>query len=479
MSNDMIDIIINKQEKYKYGFTSDISSYSLDPGINKNIIKEISKRKKEPEFLLQWRLKAYEYWKNMKEPTWGNLSYKPINYNDIIYYSEPKIQKHNSLKEIDPKILEVYDKLGISLNEQKRLSGVAVDAIFDSVSVATTFKEELLEYGIIFCSFSEAVKKYPILIQKYLGSVVSYKDNFFASLNSAIFSDGSFCYIPKNTKCPLDLSTYFRINAMLTGQFERTLIIAEKNSYVNYLEGCTAPIRNENQLHAAVVEIIALENATINYSTVQNWYPGDKYGNGGIYNFVTKRGICKQKKSKITWTQIEVGSSITWKYPSVILKGDKSSGEFHSISVTKNKQQADTGTKMIHIGKNTKSTIIAKSIVTGESKNTYRGIVKINKQSNYSNNYTQCDSLLLSNKCISNTFPKIESHNHFSTIQHEATTNKINEEQLFYCMQRGLKKEHAITIIANGFCKTIFKKLPSEFAIESQKLLDITLENNI
>ena len=469
-----IEQILNK--KYKPGFITDIESETITKGINEEIIKIISNKKKEPNFMLEWRIKAFKFWKKIKEPKWGKIKYKPIDYQNIIYYSKPKIKnKLKNLNEIDPEILKTYKKLGIPIEEQKKLSGIAVDAIFDSVSITTTFKKQLEKLGIIFCSFSEAIIKYPKIIKKYLGTVVSIKDNFFASLNSAVFSDGSFCYIPKNTKCPVELSTYFRINNGKIGQFERTLIVADKNSYVSYLEGCTAPMRDENQLHAAVVEIIALDNAEVKYSTVQNWYPGDKNGKGGIYNFVTKRGYCKGNNSKISWTQVETGSAITWKYPSVILKGNNSIGEFYSIALTNNYQQADTGTKMIHIGEKTKSTIISKGISSKFGQNTYRGMVKINSKSKESKNYTQCDSLMLGENAGAHTFPIIQSKNKNSKVEHEATTKKIDEEQLFYCYQRGMSKEDSISMIINGFCKQIFKKLPVEFIIEAQKLIEISI----
>jgi len=470
--------VINK--KYTAGFHTDIVSEKISPGINEDIIRLISEKKNEPKFLLDFRLKAYSKWKCMFEPKWSNLVYDKINYNDIIYHASPKIKKNiKSLDELDPVLLETYNRLGIPLTEQKRIAGIAVDAIFDSVSVITTFKEELQKYGIIFCSLSEAVHLVPDLIEKYIGSVVSYSDNFFASLNSAVFSDGSFCYIPKGVSCPMDLSTYFRINTAGIGQFERTLIIADKDSSVTYLEGCTAPMRDENQLHAAVVEIIALDNAKVKYSTVQNWYPGNESGKGGIYNFVTKRGICLGDYSSIIWNQIEVGSSITWKYPSVILKGDHSVGKFYSIAVTNNYQQADTGTKMIHVGKNTKSVIISKGISAGNSKNTYRGIVSVLPKSSGSRNYTRCDSLLFGNRSSAFTFPIIKSKNSSVNIEHEAVTSKISEEQMFYCQQRGIDEESAVCIIVNGFCKQVISELPMEFLLEAQRLLDISLEGAI
>jgi len=469
---------INKT--YLPGFYTDITADNILPGINEDTVKLISKKKNEPNFLLKFRLNAYNKWRSMTEPRWCNSTYKKINYNDIIYYSSPKIKKNiKSLDEVDPVILDTYNKLGIPLSEQKRIAGVAIDAVFDSVSVITTFKEDLQKYGIIFCSFSEAVEIVPDLVEKYLGSVVSYSDNFFASLNSAVFSDGSFCYIPKGVECPMDLSTYFRINASGTGQFERTLIIADANSSVTYLEGCTAPMRDENQLHAAVVEIIALDNAKVKYSTVQNWYPGNEHGKGGIYNFVTKRGICRGKNSKIIWNQVEVGSSVTWKYPSVILKGDNSIGEFYSIAVTNNFQQADTGTKMIHVGKNTKSVIISKGVSINRSKNTYRGIISILPKAIFSRNYSQCDSLLFGNRSSAYTYPIIKAKNSYTNIEHEAVTSKINEEQLFYCQQRGINEENAICVIVNGFCKQVISELPMEFLLEAQRLLDISLEGAI
>ena len=466
---------------YKYGFATNIESDDAPRGLNEDIIRLISSKKNEPDFLLKWRLKAYQAWKKMTEPKWSKVYYPPIDYQDIIYYSAPKRKndKLNSLDEVDKSILETYDKLGIPLEEQKRLSGVAIDAVFDSVSVATTFKDTLKKEGIIFCSFSEAVKDHPDLIQKYLGTVVPYTDNFFASLNSAVFSDGSFCYIPKGVRCPLELSTYFRINNPDTGQFERTLLIADEKSYVSYLEGCTAPIRDKNQLHAAVVELIAHEKSSIKYATVQNWYAGDKKGKGGIYNFVTKRGKCQGNHSKISWTQVETGSSITWKYPSVILKGHESVGEFYSVALTNNAQQADTGTKMIHLGNNTKSTIISKGISAGNANNTYRGLVKVQPNAQGAKNYTQCDSLLIGNKCQAHTFPYIEVKNKTSNIEHEATTSKISEDQLFYCLQRGIKNENAVSMIINGFCRDIFNQLPMEFAVEANKLLEVSLEGAV
>ena len=479
MSKVQKEILDITSADYKYGFTTDIKEERISKGLNKNTVIKISNIKKEPKWLLDWRLKAFERWTKMSEPKWSNLKYPKIDFQDICYYSAPKKKKLKSLDEVDPELLKTYDKLGIPLDEQKMLSGVAVDAVFDSVSVATTFKETLKKAGVIFCSFSEAVKDYPNLVKKYLGTVVSRTDNYYAALNAAVFSDGSFVYIPKNTRCPMELSTYFRINAANTGQFERTLIIAEDNSYVSYLEGCTAPMRDENQLHAAVVELIALGNAEIKYSTVQNWYPGDKNGKGGIYNFVTKRGLCKGENSKISWTQIETGSSHTWKYPSCILKGDNSIGEFYSVALSNNYQQADTGTKMLHIGNNTKSTIISKGISAGHGKQTYRGEVKILKNSKNSRNFTQCDSILIGDKCEAHTFPYIDVKNNSSQIEHEASTSKIGEDQLFYCNQRGVSTEDAISLIVNGFCKDVFKELPMEFAVEAQKLMEVSLEGAI
>jgi Fe-S cluster assembly protein SufB len=474
-----IQELANKE--YKYGFVTDIESEVIPRGLNEEIIRTISAKKNEPQFMLEWRLKAFRHWLTMKEPTWANVHYPAIDYQNIIYYSAPKSKKEGpkSLSEIDPELLSMYEKLGISLQEQERLSGVAVDAVFDSVSVATTFRSKLAELGIIFCSFSEAVQEHPELVKKYLGSVVPYTDNFFATLNSAVFSDGSFCYIPKGVRCPMELSTYFRINAKDTGQFERTLIIAEEGSYVSYLEGCTAPMRDENQLHAAVVELIALDSAQIKYSTVQNWYPGDKQGKGGIYNFVTKRGKCVGVNSKISWTQVETGSAITWKYPSCILQGDNSVGEFYSVALTNHYQQADTGTKMIHIGKNTRSTIVSKGISAGHGQNTYRGAVKIMKGATGARNYSQCDSLLLGDKCGAHTFPYIEVKNSTAQMEHEASTSKIGEDQIFYCKQRGLSAEDAVSMIVNGFCKEVFRELPMEFAVEAQKLLGVSLEGSV
>jgi len=471
-------------KEYKWGFITQIDEDRLPKGLSEDIVRLISAKKNEPEFMLEWRLKAFRYWASLEaehaEPKWANIKYPPINYQDMVYYSAPKKKPTlTSLDEVDPEILRTYEKLGIPLLEQQRLAGVAVDAVFDSVSVATTFKQKLSEVGVIFCSFSEAVQNHPDLVKKYLGSVVPYTDNFFAALNAAVFSDGSFVYVPKGVRCPMELSTYFRINAAETGQFERTLIVAEEGASVSYLEGCTAPIRDENQLHAAVVELVALDNATIKYSTVQNWYPGDKEGKGGIYNFVTKRGKCLGKNSKISWTQVETGSAITWKYPSCILQGDNSVGEFYSVALTNNRQQADTGTKMIHIGKNTKSTIVSKGISAGLGQNTYRGMVKILKGATGARNYTQCDSLLIGDKCGAHTFPYIEVKNASARMEHEASTSKIGEDQIFYLQQRGISKEEAVAMIINGFCKTVFRELPMEFAVEAQKLLSISLEGSV
>jgi Fe-S cluster assembly protein SufB len=474
---------LTKQE-YKWGFVTSVEEDRLPPGLNEDVIRALVAKKGEPDFMLEWRLKAYRHWASLQakdaEPKWANVHYAPIDYQAISYYAAPKAKKElKSLDEVDPEILDTYAKLGIPLHEQKLLAGVAVDAVFDSVSVATTFKAKLAEAGVIFCSFSEAVKNHPDLVKKYLGSVVPYTDNFFAALNSAVFSDGSFCYVPKGVRCPMELSTYFRINAQNTGQFERTLIIADEGAYVSYLEGCTAPVRDENQLHAAVVELIAHDNATIKYSTVQNWYPGDKEGKGGIYNFVTKRGKCLGKNSKISWTQVETGSAITWKYPSCILQGDNSVGEFYSVALTNNYQQADTGTKMIHIGKNTRSTIVSKGISAGHGQNTYRGGVKILKGARGARNYTQCDSLLIGDKCGAHTFPYIEVRNASARMEHEASTSKIGEDQIFYLQQRGISKEEAVSMIINGFCKAVFRELPMEFAVEAQKLLSISLEGSV
>ena len=472
---------IDKLKEYKYGFTTDIENIQSPKGLSESTIRFISKAKNEPEWMLDWRLKAYNRLNKIKEPNWQKPKYPKINYQDLYYYSAPKSTKSNSkkLEDLDPKILDTYKKLGIPLDEQKRLNGIAVDAVFDSVSVATTFKEKLNDVGVIFCSISEAIQKHPDLIKKYLGSVIPITDHFFATLNSAVFTDGSFVYVPEGVKCPMELSTYFRINASQTGQFERTLIIADKNSYVSYLEGCTAPMRDENQLHAANVELVALEGAEIKYSTVQNWYPGDEDGKGGIYNFVTKRGLCKGDNSKISWTQVETGSAITWKYPSCILKGDNSVGEFYSIAITNNHQKADTGTKMIHIGKNTKSKIISKGISAGFADNTYRGLVDIFPKAKNAQNFTQCDSLLMGNKCGAHTIPYIKNRNSDSNIAHEATTSKISEDQLFYCQQRGLNSEEAVSLIVNGFCKEVLQQLPMEFAVEAQKLVGISLEGSV
>ena len=467
-------------KNYEFGFTTEIESETIPPGINEDVIRVISSKKNEPEFLLNWRLKAFAYWKTLKTPDWSQLNIKPIDYQSISYFSQPKQSNApKSLDEVDPKLLETYEKLGIPLHERAQLAGVAVDAVFDSVSVVTTFKDKLAEAGVIFCSFSEAVQDHPQLIKKYLGKVVPYRDNFFAALNAAVFSDGTFVYIPKGVRCPMELSTYFRINEAKTGQFERTLIIADEDSYVSYLEGCTAPMRDENQLHAAVVELITLNNAEIKYSTVQNWYPGDEQGKGGIYNFVTKRGDCRGNNSKISWTQIETGSAITWKYPSCILRGDNSQGEFHSIALTNNLQQADTGTKMIHLGKNTKSKIISKGISAKKSQNTYRGLVSMAKGASDSRNYTQCDSLLIGNKSGAHTFPSINVKNSTSVLEHEATTSKISDEQLFYCQQRGIDEEDAIGLIVSGFCKEVLRELPMEFAVEARALLQVNLEGAI
>jgi Fe-S cluster assembly protein SufB len=475
---DALDTVVT--QPYKYGFVTDVDYEEFPRGLNEDIIRMLSAKKGEPEFMLDFRLKAYRAWLKMEEPTWPNVEYPPIDYQDIIYYSVPKkVPKLDSLDQVDPKILETYEKLGIPLSEQKMLANVAVDAVFDSVSVATTYRAKLAEVGVIFCSISEAVKEYPDLIKKYLGSVVPVTDNYFSALNSAVFTDGSFCYIPKGVACPMELSTYFRINNQDSGQFERTLIVAEEGSAVSYLEGCTAPMFSKNQLHAAVVEILALDNATVKYSTVQNWYSGDEKGVGGIFNFVTKRGLCKGNNSKISWTQVETGSAITWKYPSVILQGDNSIGEFYSVAVTNNRMQADTGTKMIHIGKNTRSTIISKGISAGESNNSYRGLVKIGKKADNARNYSVCDSMLIGDQCGAHTFPYIESANHTASIEHEATTSKIGEDQIFYLQQRGLDEENAVSMIINGFVKEVFKELPMEFAVEATKLLSIKLEGSV
>ncbi len=466
-------------KEYEYGFYTDIESDTLPKGLNEEIVIAISKKKEEPQWMTEWRLEAFRSWKEMEEPEWANIHYKKPDFQDISYYSAPnKKPKYNSLDEVDPELLDTFKRLGISLDEQKKLAGVAVDIVMDSVSVATTFKKTLAEKGIIFCSISEAIKEHPELVRKYIGKVVPRKDNFYAALNSAVFSDGSFCYIPKGVRCPMELSTYFRINQAGTGQFERTLVIADEGSYVSYLEGCTAPSRDENQLHAAVVELIALDNAEIKYSTVQNWFPGDKEGKGGVFNFVTKRGLC-EKNAKISWTQVETGSAITWKYPSCVLKGDNSIGEFYSIAVTNNYQQADTGTKMIHLGKNTRSTIISKGISAGQSQNSYRGLVQVNKRADNARNFSQCDSLLMGNKCGAHTFPYIEAKNKSAQIEHEATTSKIGEDQIFYCNQRGIDTEKAIALIVNGFSKEVLNKLPMEFAVEAQKLLEISLEGSV
>ena len=478
-ATETIEGLVRKE--YKYGFVTDVEAESAPPGLNEDIIQLISAKKNEPTFMLDWRLKAYRHWLTMKEPTWPHVHYPPIDYQGSVYYSAPKKkgQGPRSLEEVDPKLLETYEKLGIPLKERERLAGVAVDAVFDSVSVGTTFKKQLAEKGIIFCSFTDAVQEHPDLVKKYLGTVVPYTDNFFAALNSAVFSDGSFCFIPKGVRCPMELSTYFRINAANTGQFERTLIVAEEGASVSYLEGCTAPMRDEHQLHAAVVELIALDNAQIKYSTVQNWYPGDEQGKGGIYNFVTKRGLCKGKHSKISWTQVETGSAITWKYPSCVLLGDNSVGEFYSVAVTNNYQQADTGTKMVHIGKNTRSTIVSKGIAAGHGQNSYRGLVKVQKGATHARNFSQCDSLLLGDKCGAHTFPYIEVKNTTARVEHEASTSKIGEDQIFYCNQRGLATQDAVNMIVNGFCKEVFRELPMEFAVEAQKLLGVSLEGSV
>ncbi len=476
------DKIINEvtASDYKFGFQTLIETETLPPGLNETIVRAISAKKEEPEWLTEFRLKAYRHWLTMKMPEWAHLKIPEIHYNDIIYYAAPKRNaKYESMDDVDPELIDTFNKLGIPLEEQKQLAGVAVDAVMDSVSVKTTFQETLADLGIIFCSFSDAVKNYPDLVKKYMGSVVPYTDNYFAALNSAVFSDGSFCYIPKGVKCPMELSTYFRINAANTGQFERTLIVAEDDSYVSYLEGCTAPMRDENQLHAAIVEIVALENAEVKYSTVQNWYPGDKNGKGGVYNFVTKRGICRGDNSKISWTQVETGSAITWKYPSCILLGDNSTGEFYSVAVTNNHQQADTGTKMTHIGKNTKSIVVSKGISAGVSENSYRGLVKVLKGAENARNFSQCDSMLLGDKCGAHTFPYLEIENDTAIVEHEATTSKIGEDQIFYCNQRGIDTETAIGLIVNGYAKEVLNKLPMEFAVEAQKLLQITLEGSV
>ncbi|HEX9730138.1 MAG TPA: Fe-S cluster assembly protein SufB [Gemmatimonadales bacterium] len=476
----MSTIDTHVQKPYQYGWETDIESDTAPAGLSEDTIRLISAKKNEPEWLLEWRLNAFRHWLTLKEPTWANVQYDPIDYQAIHYYSAPKQQKQlESMDEVDPKLLETFEKLGIPLSEQKRLAGVAVDAVFDSVSVATTFKKTLSEAGVIFLPFSEAVLEHPDLVQRYLGSVVPHTDNFFAALNSAVFTDGSFVFIPKGVRCPMELSTYFRINATSTGQFERTLIVAEAGAYVSYLEGCSAPMRDENQLHAAVVELVALDDAQIKYSTVQNWYPGDENGKGGIYNFVTKRGACRGRNSKISWTQVETGSAITWKYPGCILQGDNSIGEFYSVAVTNNRQQADTGTKMIHIGKNTRSTIVSKGISAGRSQNTYRGQVKIMKGAENARNYSQCDSMLIGDQCGAHTFPYIDVRNSTATMEHEASTSKIGEDQIFYCQQRGISAEDAVSMIVNGFCKEVFRELPMEFAVEAQNLLGITLEGSV
>jgi len=477
MSTETIQALTQRQ--YDAGFITNVESETLPPGLNEDVIRVISAKKGEPEFMLEWRLKAYRHWLTLKEPRWQKVHYNPIDYQAIRYYSAPKQKpKLDSLDQVDPEILRTYEKLGIPLHEQKLMQNVAVDAVFDSVSVATTFKDRLAKAGVIFCSFSEAVREHPELVKKYLGTVVPYSDNFFAALNSAVFSDGSFVYVPKGVRCPMELSTYFRINAADTGQFERTLIVADEGAYVSYLEGCTAPMRDTNQLHAAVVELVALDGATIKYSTVQNWYPGDAEGRGGIYNFVTKRGIA-HKRSKISWTQVETGSAITWKYPSVILKGDDSVGEFYSVALTNNRQQADTGTKMVHLGKNSRSTIVSKGISAGHGQNTYRGLVKVLKSAEGARNYTQCDSLLMGSQCGAHTLPYIEVKNATAQVEHEASTSKIGEDQLFYCQQRGISREDAVSMIVNGFCRQVFKELPMEFAVEAQKLLGVSLEGSV
>ncbi|HEY3645222.1 MAG TPA: Fe-S cluster assembly protein SufB [Gammaproteobacteria bacterium] len=481
MATDNKDVDSLLRGEYRHGFVTDIESDTVPPGLDETVVRLISRKKEEPAFMLEWRLKAYQHWLTMKEPRWAHLHHQPIDYQDISYYSAPKSKKDGpkSLADVDPKLLETYEKLGVPLHERAALAGVAVDAVFDSVSVATTFREKLAEAGVIFCSFSEAVQKHPALIEQYLGSVVPYSDNYFATLNSAVFSDGSFVYIPKGVRCPMELSTYFRINASKTGQFERTLIIADEGSHVSYLEGCTAPMRDENQLHAAVVELVALKDAQIKYSTVQNWYPGDADGKGGIYNFVTKRGECRGDRSKISWTQVETGSAITWKYPSCVLKGDHSVGEFYSVAVANNYQQADTGTKMLHIGKNTRSTIVSKGISAGHGQNSYRGLVKVAAGAEDARNHTQCDSLLMGDKCGAHTFPYMEAKNPTAQIEHEASTSKISDDQLFYCRSRGISEEDAVNMIVNGFCKDVFKELPMEFAVEAQRLLAVTLEGAV
>ena len=477
--NAEVDALVRRE--YQHGFVTDLESDTVPPGLDEDVVRLISRKKGEPGFLLDWRLKAYRHWLTMREPRWANVTHAPIDYDEISYYSAPKSKDDGpkSLDEVDPKLLETYEKLGIPLEERAALAGIAVDAVFDSVSVATTFKDKLAEQGIVFCSFSEAVREHPALVEQYLGTVVPYTDNFFATLNSAVFSDGSFCYIPKGVRCPMELSTYFRINAAKTGQFERTLVVADEGSYVSYLEGCTAPVRDENQLHAAVVELVALEGAEIKYSTVQNWYPGNEDGVGGIYNFVTKRGDCRGDNSKISWTQVETGSAITWKYPSCILRGDNSVGAFYSVALSNLRQQADTGTKMIHLGRNTRSTIVSKGISAGHGQNSYRGLVQIGKGAENARNYTQCDSLLMGDRCGAHTFPYMEVRNPSANVEHEATTSKISDDQLFYCRQRGIGEEDAVSMIVNGFCKEVFRELPMEFAVEAQKLLEVSLEGAV
>ena len=477
--NTEVDALVRRE--YQHGFVTDLESDTVPPGLDEDVVRLISRKKQEPAFLTEWRLRAYRHWLTMSEPRWANLHHPPIDYDEISYYSAPKSKDDGpkSLDEVDPKLLETYEKLGIPLHERAALAGVAVDAVFDSVSVATTFKDKLAEQGIIFCSFSEAVREHPALVEAYLGTVVPYTDNFFATLNSAVFSDGSFCYVPKGVRCPMELSTYFRINAAKTGQFERTLVVADAGSYVSYLEGCTAPARDENQLHAAVVELVALEGAEIKYSTVQNWYPGDEHGTGGIYNFVTKRGDCRGNGSKISWTQVETGSAITWKYPSCILRGDDSVGAFYSVALSNLRQQADTGTKMIHLGRNTRSTVVSKGISAGRGQNSYRGLVQIGKGAENARNYTQCDSLLMGDRCGAHTFPYMEVKNPSAKVEHEATTSKISDDQLFYCRQRGIGEEDAVSMIVNGFCKEVFRELPMEFAVEAQKLLEVSLEGAV
>ena len=477
--NTEVDALVRRE--YRHGFVTDLESDTVPPGLDEDVVRLISRKKQEPAFLTEWRLRAYRHWLTMSEPRWANLHHPPIDYDEISYYSAPKSKDDGpkSLDEVDPKLLETYEKLGIPLHERAALAGVAVDAVFDSVSVATTFKDKLAGQGIVFCSFSEAVCEHPALVEAYLGTVVPYTDNFFATLNSAVFSDGSFCYVPKGVRCPMELSTYFRINAAKTGQFERTLVVADEGSYVSYLEGCTAPARDENQLHAAVVELVALEGAEIKYSTVQNWYPGDEHGTGGIYNFVTKRGDCRGAGSKISWTQVETGSAITWKYPSCILRGDDSVGAFYSVALSNMRQQADTGTKMIHLGRNTRSTVVSKGISAGHGQNSYRGLVQIGKGAENARNYTQCDSLLMGERCGAHTFPYMEVKNPSAKVEHEATTSKISDDQLFYCRQRGIGEEDAVSMIVNGFCKEVFRELPMEFAVEAQKLLEVSLEGAV